>query len=52
MKAYNMADSQNYKSAKKEDWITARGTGETRGGAIDDLIMKGMLAFDFQDTNP
>jgi hypothetical protein len=52
MKAYNRADSQIYKSVKKEDWIAARGTGETRDGAIDDLIMRGMLAFNFQDTNP
>ncbi|PMD18895.1 hypothetical protein NA56DRAFT_208848 [Hyaloscypha hepaticicola] len=51
IQAFNRADDKIRKSLGKKKAAAARESGETRDAAIDDLIQRGMLAYNFVDTD-
>ncbi len=50
IQAFNRADDKVRKSAGKNKAAGARESGETRDAAIKDLIERGMLDYNFVDT--
>lgn len=51
IQAYDRADDKVRKSAGKNKAAGARGSGETRDAAINDLIERGMLDYNFVGTD-
>ena len=50
IQAFNRTDDKVRKSAGKNKAAGARESGETRDAAINDLIERGMLDYNFVDT--